>query len=87
MARVAGALDGFYVVSQDDARFPAGVAKIIDDRALDISWTQQIESTPTLIRYAGGHEVERVAGWDREAWRRLTGIADLGKGLPAFRPG
>jgi hypothetical protein len=77
----------FRVVSQDDPRFPAGVAGVVDDRELDLSWLNQIESTPTLIRYAAGREVERVAGWDRDGWRRLTGIATLGEGLPPFRPG
>ena len=87
MARVAREVDGFHVVSQDDPRFPAGVTRIIDDRELDLSWTNDIEATPTLIQYRGGRETERVAAWDREGWRRLTGIADLGEGLPVFRPG
>lgn len=87
LARAAHQRDDFFVVSQDDVRFPANVARIIDDRALDLSWLNEIEATPTLVRYTGGRESERVAGWDREAWRRLTGIADLGADLPAFRPG
>lgn len=77
----------FRVVSQDDPRFPAGVEKIVDDRELDHSWLNNIESTPTLIRFEAGREVERVVGWDRDGWRRLTGIVTLGEGLPAFRPG
>ena len=77
----------FQVVSQDDPQFPKGVANVVDDRELDHSWLNGIEVTPTLIRYEGGREVERVVGWDREAWRRLTGVGDLGEGLPAFKPG
>jgi hypothetical protein len=46
-----------------------------------------IESTPTLLKFENGREVERVIGWDREGWRRLTGLADLGKDLPPLRPG
>jgi len=87
MARVAREVDGFHVVSQDDPRFPAGVNRIIDDRALDLSWLNNIEATPTLIRFDGGREAERVEAWNREGWRRLTGIANLGESLPAFRPG
>jgi hypothetical protein len=77
----------FHVVSQDDPSFPRGLANVIDDRELDHSWLNEIESTPTLIRYQGGREVERVVGWDRDGWRRLTGVEKLGEGLPAFKPG
>jgi hypothetical protein len=42
---------------------------------------------PTLIHYRDGLEIERVVGWDRAGWQRLTGIADLGAHLPVMRPG
>lgn len=87
MREAARQLPQFRVVSQDDPRFPDGVDAVFDDRALDQSWANNIEATPTLIRYTSGREVERVEGWDRDGWRRLTGIATLGEGLPAFRPG
>jgi hypothetical protein len=87
MQRAAKSLAEFQVVSQDDPKFPAGVSNLLDDRELDHSWLNRIEATPTLIRYQGGRETERVEGWDRAGWRRLTGIADLGEGLPAFQPG
>jgi hypothetical protein len=87
MQRAAKTLPAFQVVSQDDPAFPARVPNLVDDRELDHSWLNQIEATPTLIRFEGGREAERVVGWDREGWRRLTGIADLGESLPAFRPG
>ena len=87
MQRVAKAVPAFQIVSQDDPKFPSGVANLLDDRELDYSWLNNIEATPTLIRYQGGREIERVVGWDRDGWRRLTGIRDLGEGLPAFRPG
>ncbi len=77
----------FRIVSQDDPEFPKGAANVIDDRELDHSWLNQIETTPTLIRYEAGREVERVVGWDRDGWRRLTGVENLGEGLPAFKPG
>jgi hypothetical protein len=87
MRQASKALAAFQVVSQDDPKFPSGVARLLDDRELDLSWLSNIESTPTLIRFQGGREAERVVGWDRDGWRRLTGIRDLGEGLPAFRPG
>ena len=87
MRRAAGARSDFRVVSQDDPHFPAGVANVVDDRELDLSWTNNIESMPTLIHYRDGREVERVVGWDRAGWQRLTGIADLGAHLPVLRPG
>jgi thiol-disulfide isomerase/thioredoxin len=84
---VARDLPRFQVVSQDDPSFPAGVKTVVDDRDLDHSYLNNIEVTPTLIRFEDGREVGRVVGWDREGWRQLTGIASLGEGLPAFRPG
>ena len=84
LARKDGSL---LVVSQDDPKFPEGVSNVVDDRELDHSWLNQIEFTPTLIRYKAGREVERVEGWDRDGWRRVTGVEKLGEGLPAFKPG
>jgi thiol-disulfide isomerase/thioredoxin len=87
MQRVAKALPAFTVVSQDDPKFPSRVANLVDDRELDASWLNDVEYTPTLIHFRGGREVERVVGWDRAGWIKLTGIADLGEGLPATQPG
>ncbi len=42
---------------------------------------------PTLLRVANGVEQERLVGWVRAEWRALTGVAGLGPGLPAWRPG
>ena len=84
---VAAAMPEFRAISQDDPGFPAGVPGIIDDRELDHSWLNSIEATPTLLRFENGREVERIVGWDREGWRRVTGLRDLGSELPAFRPG
>lgn len=87
MAETSRARADFQVVTQDDPQFPAGVANVLDDRALDVSWTLGIEATPTLIRFSGGKEAERVSGWDRAAWQRLTGLASLGRTLPAMQYG
>lgn len=87
MLRASRELPGFQVVSQDDPQFPAGVADVVDDRELDLSWRNNVEFMPTLIRFEGGREIERVVGWDREGWQRLTGIADLGQQHPKIKPG
>jgi len=87
MRQVADAVSAFTIVTQDDPQFPAGVASRVDDRELDHSYLNGIEFTPTLLRFDRGRETERVVGWDRAAWRRLTGIADLGPDLPPLQPG
>jgi hypothetical protein len=87
MREAAQARHDFQVVTQDDVKFPAGVTNLIDDRELDHSYLNNIEATPTLIRYEAGKEVERVMGWDRAGWQRLTGMAALGSALPPLVPG
>ncbi len=87
LREIAEALPSFQVVSQDDPLFPGRVTRVIDDRELDYSYVADIDATPTLIRYEAGREAERVVGWDRDAWRRLTKLPALGANLPAFRPG
>ena len=76
----------FTVLTQDDLSFPAGVEPV-DDTSLELSYRHQIEIVPTLMKVEGGEPVERLEGWDRGAWERLTGLNDLGDGLPGFRPG
>lgn len=75
------------IISQDDPGFPARVAGVIDDRELEQSFHHNIEIVPTLIRMENGREAERTYGWDAAEWQRVTGIADLGQGLPGFQPG
>ncbi len=87
MQRAAREARHFQIVSQDDPRFPSKVDAIVDDRELDLSWLNNIEFMPTLIRFEAGREIERVVGWDREGWQRLTGIADLGAQHPVFKVG
>ena len=87
MQSAARAVPDFRVVAQDDPQFPAGIANVVDDRELDHSWLNGIEATPTLLRFENGREVERVVGWDRDAWRRMTGLEKLGSDLPPLRPG
>lgn len=74
------------VISQDDPTFPEGLAAI-DDTSLDISLELELDTVPTLLRRASGHEVDRIVGWDRTKWETFTGETDLGLGLPPHRPG
>lgn len=84
---VLAELAGLVVYSQDDPDFPAEVAGRVYDSELDASHRLRVEIVPTLIRFAGGLEVDRTYGWDRVEWERVSGRAGLGAGLPAMRPG
>ena len=75
------------VISQDDPTFPDGCSDIIDDRELALSWHNDIETVPTLVRMVDGVETERIVGWSAEQWREFTGQASLGEGLAEYRPG
>ncbi|MGI9616840.1 MAG: thioredoxin family protein [Acidimicrobiales bacterium] len=78
------------VYTQDDPSFPnltGASAKLIDDTSLEMSWFNEIETVPTLLRIDGGSEADRIVGWSREQWEALTGVADLGADLPEQRPG
>lgn len=74
------------VYCQDDPAFP-GTPSAIDDTELAVSWHHDIETVPTVLVVRDGVEVERTVGWSRDAWESLTGVEDLGPGLPPMRPG
>ena len=74
------------VYSQDDPDFPSGV-EVSDDTSLEVSWHQNIEAVPTLLRVEDGIEKERVLGWHRKEWEALCGKSGLGMDLPDVRPG
>src|SRR5271154_7077379 len=78
---------GLQVYTQDDPSFPETVPGRIDDTGLDISHRLKIEVVPTLLRIEQGREIDRTFGWNRAEWERIAGIAGLGLGLPASRPG
>ncbi len=75
------------VFTQDDPTFPAAAKKVIDDTTLEHAFRHNIETVPTLIRLEDGREVERVVGWHRADWQRITGLPGLGSDLPEMRPG
>ncbi|MBU3704899.1 MAG: thioredoxin family protein, partial [Ilumatobacteraceae bacterium] len=74
------------VYTQDDASFPESVPHLHDED-LSVSWHNDIETVPTLMRIENGVEVARTVGWSRDAWRELTGLGHLGEELPVMRPG
>ncbi len=74
------------IYSQDDPSFPDGM-DVVDDTALATSFALDLDTVPTLVRFEGGAETERVVGWSREQWEGLTGVPGLGDGLPPWRPG
>ncbi|MGE4243099.1 hypothetical protein [Ramlibacter sp.] len=87
LRQLAAAVPGFSVLTQDDPRFPEGLAGVVDDTALERSFALRIETVPTLLHRAAGSETARAIGWHRGEWEALSGIAALGAGLPDQRPG
>jgi hypothetical protein len=75
------------VFSQDDPSFPETVAGVIDDTSLELSFHNDIEVVPTLLRVIDGRETDRIVGWDREIWATFTDTEIATPGLPDFRPG
>src|SRR5262245_40821653 len=74
------------VFTQDDPSFPS-VVPALDDTALEQSFRFEVEAVPTVIRLERGMEVARTFGWNRAEWERVIGLQDLGRDLPAMRPG
>ncbi|MEA3075763.1 MAG: hypothetical protein QOF60_671 [Actinomycetota bacterium] len=66
---------------------PVEVVSEDDDEGLVESYHLGIETVPTLLRVVDGVEVERLVGWDRDAWRGFVGDDAIGEGLPPHRPG
>jgi len=60
---------------------------LIGDTDLEISYYQDIETVPTLIKMNNGIEQERLVDWHRAEWEAFTRVDNLGEGLPDFRPG
>ncbi len=65
----------------------SGLTVVNEDESLDTSFALEIETVPTLVKVENGDVVDRTVGWSRELWRKITGIATLGEGLPEHRPG
>ncbi len=77
---------GLQIVTQDDPDFPA-IPDVIHDVDLRLSWHDNVETVPTIIRRVDGVERDRTVGWSRTQWQQLTGVEGLGPGLPDMRPG
>ncbi len=85
LADLAGRTD-LTVATQDDVDWPPEVTRY-DDTALELSWTLQVQTVPTLVKVVDGKEVSRVEGWLRSQWEELTGLDGLGPELAEHRPG
>ncbi len=72
--------------SQEGPDFPPGLGPE-DDSELRTSYEHRVEVVPTLLRVRDGAVSERLEGWSRAAWERITGLNGLGDGLPEYRPG
>ncbi len=75
------------VLSQDNPDFPQSITGVLDERDLEFSWHNQIETVPTLLLVKDGKELQRTVGWSRQQWEELSGIAELAPDLPEQRPG
>ncbi|MGZ4794471.1 MAG: thioredoxin family protein [Acidimicrobiia bacterium] len=84
--RTRGA-DPVTIYSQDDPTFPEATGGSADDRDLELSFSLDLDTVPTLLRVVDGVEARRVVGWSREQWEDLSGVDGLGAGLPPHRPG
>ena len=87
LSRMAGPGAALTVYSQDAPDFLPEGLRVVDDTSLEQSWRFDVAAVPTLIRLAGGREIDRVLGWDRQRWQEMTGLTDLGNDLPGRRPG
>lgn len=87
LAEISKAKSALTIYTQDDPTFPRDLQGVVDDTSLEASFHFNIEAVPTLIRIEGGKETDRIVGWNRAEWRSLTGINELGEGLPDYRPG
>lgn len=83
LARSSG---GLTVFTQDDPDFPPNVRPHLDS-TLEISYAHHVETVPTIMKVDSGRVTERMEGWHRGDWERFTGVAELGQGLPDYRPG
>jgi hypothetical protein len=74
------------VYCQDDPTFPSDL-DVSDDTSLEVSWHQNVEVVPTLLRVEDGVEQDRAIGWHRGEWEALSRQTGLAPDLPESRPG
>jgi hypothetical protein len=75
------------VYVQDQSLFLSDLSCKVDDASLEHSFHLGVEAVPTLLSFSRGREVGRATGWSRADWQDVSGICDLGAGLPERRPG
>jgi len=74
------------VITQDIPEFPRGLNPRHDDELLE-SHKLKIEIVPTVIAFDQTMEISRVYGWNKNDWREITGIDNLGNSMPENMPG
>ena len=76
------------VFTQDDPSFPEALPETVrvDDTSLEMSWHNEIEAVPTLLRVESGQVKTRTEGWHRGDWESLTGCQGL-QPVPEKLPG
>tara|TARA_Y100001970_G_scaffold185957_1_gene226151 strand:- start:2813 stop:4261 length:1449 start_codon:yes stop_codon:yes gene_type:complete len=75
------------IFTQDDASFPK-LPITSDDTSLEVSFSHQIETVPTLLKIEDGIEVGRTVGWSQEIWKDFLDIEDLGsENIRTYSPG
>lgn len=86
IAQLAASALSLRVYSQDDPGFPA-VDGVVDDTDLAVSWHNNIETVPTLLRVENGIETERIVGWERSQWEAFTDQPNLAAEIAGYAPG
>lgn len=87
LAELSATRGDLTVVSQDDPSFPDEVAGVADDTSLRLSFLNDIETVPTVIRIVNGAETARIVGWDLREWTDFAEGDFESTGLPDFKPG
>jgi hypothetical protein len=87
LQEIAAAGQELSVYTQDDPSFPDLDSPVHDDTELTVSYNAEIEIVPTMLIMRDGLEQERIVGWNKDDWRRASGLADLAADLPEHRPG
>ncbi|MEK9904358.1 MAG: hypothetical protein VW462_03835 [Rhodospirillales bacterium] len=74
------------IITQDIAQFPRGLSPRHDSDLLE-SHKLRIEIVPTVIAFDEKTENSRVYGWNKNEWRSITGLSELGSTMPENMPG
>jgi hypothetical protein len=62
-----------------------GFSVLAEDAPYDVSRSHGVDAVPTAVIFERGAEVERVVGWDADAYERVLGLELPGE--PRWKPG